>query len=188
MWKALWDGWVPPDIVDFDLYRSLRLNTPSALRGFVGFGCSFGAKWFGGYARSNNDKINHARASRDNVLKIIESLPRETQFSLKSYDQWNPQSGTVVYCDPPYANAGVGYKDTGKGFDHGAFWDRMDQWVENGAHVFVSEFVAPPHWVHIVESVQRLTIAGNSPVTKREQGLQYDRVWVPYKFRNGYPA
>src|SRR5208337_2924620 len=48
MWQAVAAGWVPPHSVTEAQYRQLKHAEPSALRGFVGFGCSFSGKWFGG--------------------------------------------------------------------------------------------------------------------------------------------
>src|SRR3954463_779951 len=50
MWKAVQNGWVPPAAISREEYTAIKSESPSALRGFVGFGCSFGGKWFGGYA------------------------------------------------------------------------------------------------------------------------------------------
>ena len=41
MYRALADGWVPPDTVTEEEWRELRDSPPSALRAFAGFGCSF---------------------------------------------------------------------------------------------------------------------------------------------------
>lgn len=53
MWKALQQGWEPPDIVTEAEYQYIKAHKDEdpALTAFVGFGCTFGAKWFGGYAR-----------------------------------------------------------------------------------------------------------------------------------------
>lgn len=174
MYQALLAGWEPPEEVNEKEYAELKFAEPSALRGFVGFACSFGAKWFGGYARNKTGK-SYAGTSKRNLAKML-PLVEHVGFHHTSYDFWKPSAGTVVYADPPYANVGVGYKDSA-GFDHPAFWNKMDEWTDRGALVYVSEFSAPPHWEPIAESVQRLTIAGNSPVTAREQGLQHDRLW-----------
>ena len=40
---------------------------------FVGFGCSFAGKWFGGYARSN-DKRNYAKMAKNSLNKKIINL------------------------------------------------------------------------------------------------------------------
>ena len=186
MYQALQSGWVPPSSVTREEYQALRAADPSALRGFVGFGVSFGGKWFGGYATEKNvtPETFPGRAYR-NLQKVMGGLPDDTRFSVRSFEQWKPRAGTVVYCDPPYEQRGVEYK-TSTGFPHTSFWRLMDDWWQAGVHVYVSEFNAPTHWTPIAESVQRLTIAGNSPVTKREQGLQYDRLWVPKRYKDGY--
>ena len=186
MYQALLEGWVPPTSVTREEYYALKSAEPSALRGFVGFSVSFGGKWFGGYATGKDvtPETFPGQAYRS-LQRVMEGLPDDTQFSRRDYRQWNPRPGTVVYCDPPYERRGVDYV-TSVGFDHNQFWKIMDRWVDQGAHVYVSEYHAPAHWVCIVESVQRLTIAANSPATRREQDLQYDRLWVPKRYKDGY--
>ena len=186
MYQALQEGWEPPRTVTREEYIALKDAEPSALRGFVGFGVSFGGKWFGGYATNRgSDNTTYADRSARNVLRIRDALPPDSVFSIKDYSQWKPTPGTVVYADPPYKQRNVDYK-TSVAFDHDRFWSLMDMWSQSGVHVFVSEFHAPTNWTYITESVQRLTIAANSSVTKREQGFQYDRLWVPKAFANGY--
>jgi DNA adenine methylase len=46
--QALRDGWVGPDVVTEAEYDVLKSAEPSALRAFVGFGCSNSGKFFGG--------------------------------------------------------------------------------------------------------------------------------------------
>lgn len=186
MWQALLQGWTPPSSITEEEWRALKGAKPSPERGFVGFACSFGAKWFGGYAREKGftPETFPGRGARS-VKALVAGLPTDTQFLLRDYRWWEPQPGTVVYCDPPYAARGVEYSTSG-GFDHDSFWSVMDAWSEGGAHVYVSEFHAPTHWVPIAESVQSLNIAGNSPVTRRAKGTQYDRLWVPKRYQEGY--
>lgn len=174
MYRALQSGWTPPDFVDEEEYSELRSSNPSALRGFVGFGCSFGGKWFGGYARNRVYK-NYAAVAGRSVAKM-QITYKNSLFVIGSYDEWRVHRGTVVYADPPYKQRNVDFKDS-RGFDHDAFWRKMQCWAKNGVAVYVSEFSAPRGWECIAESIQRLTIAGNSPVTRREQGLQHDRLW-----------
>ena len=63
MWDAVLNkGWIPPTEVSFEEYQELRNAEPSALRGFVGFSCSFGGKWFGGvrsweYLKRHSQKL-----------------------------------------------------------------------------------------------------------------------------------
>ena len=52
MWRSLQEGWEPPDTITKEEYYAIKKDLPynPSLAGFVGFGCSFGGKWFGGYA------------------------------------------------------------------------------------------------------------------------------------------
>jgi DNA adenine methylase len=49
LWKAVSDGWMPPEKVTIDEYKKLK-NAPddNPLKGYVAFNLSFGAKKFGG--------------------------------------------------------------------------------------------------------------------------------------------
>lgn len=57
--KACQNGYVPPENVTKEDYEYIKnnLNENKALAGFVGFGCSFGGKWFGGYAKCTKNTI-----------------------------------------------------------------------------------------------------------------------------------
>lgn len=138
MWEAARAGWVPPVIDEAD-YRRLRDEPPSALRGFAGFGCSFGGKWWGGFARGGG-RCHPAESSR-NVVKTAEAM-RGTVLRRSSYEEWNPDRGSVVYADPPYRGATEYAFD----FDHERFWSTMHEWSDRGVVVFVSEYSAPPEW------------------------------------------
>lgn len=51
LYKEMQAGRVPPCVLSEDEYRAYRNAEPSAMRGFAGYGASFGGKFFGGYAR-----------------------------------------------------------------------------------------------------------------------------------------
>jgi len=151
MWRALRNGWEPPHplIVSEDEYAKLRDAAPSPIRALVGFGGSFGGKWFGGYARgglqANGQPRNHQEESAANVLCIHGQLAhRNVSFRRLSYSDIWPARGSVIYCDPPYSET-EGYKAAGA-FDSAEFWRTANRWVENGCHVFVSEYSAPEDW------------------------------------------
>ena len=159
MWSALMDGWTPPDVVTVDEYKALRNAEPSALRGFVGFGGSFGGKWFGGYARggfnSNGSPRNHQSESKRAVLKDIQGMAAgvSTTFTHSDFSDVDPLPGSVVYCDPPYQGT-TAYTGVDE-FDTERFWTVMDKWSESGVHVFVSSYTAPDHWPMIWEQPLR---------------------------------
>ena len=97
MYQALADGWVPPTSLSEEEYRELKVAEPSALRGFAGFGCSFGGKWFDEFARGGGR--DHANESYKALVRQAPTL-RGRQFMHQSYDQFPPGPGDVVYLDP----------------------------------------------------------------------------------------
>lgn len=144
--KAVSDGWVPPTVVSEDEYRLANASrTVDAITGFIGFGCSYSGKWFGGYARGNDTNgapRNYAAESSRNLMKQAKRL-HGVQFHCGSYAELNIPPNSIIYCDPPYA--GTTKYATGE-FDHAAFWKWCDQRYEEGHTIFVSEYNAPDHW------------------------------------------
>lgn len=144
MLQAVGNGWVPPSDISEDEYAKLRYdNADPKLRGFVGIGCSYSGKFFGGYARGNDSRgipRNCARESRDNVLRQAKGLSGARWTALPYWEMDIPR-GSTVYCDPPYANT-TGYKSE---FDSDKFWDWATV-LSQTCNVFVSEFVAPRDW------------------------------------------
>jgi len=139
--SALRAGWEPPDFVTEETYNSVRgAGTP--LESFAGFCCSFGGKWFGGYARGK--KRNYAMDGKRSLAKKI-AATRNVKFTHRDYF-WTPaRFGDTIYCDPPYAGT-TKYKGT-KDFDHAVFWDWCNWQASRGVLVFVSEFSGPPWYV-----------------------------------------
>lgn len=151
MWSAVSKGWGPPQVVSPERYRELREESPSAERGFVGFGGSFSGKWFGGYAKggfqANGEPRNHQAESARNVLKTRDKLSElDVTFLLAGYGEITPAPGDVVYCDPPYRGTSE-YKDSG--FDSDRFYAWAEGLATSGVHVFVSEYEAPEGWIEV---------------------------------------
>jgi DNA adenine methylase len=134
--KAVRDGWVPPNITEKQYNQLKTLNEKSlALVGFAGYGCSFGGKWFGGFARGGNR--NYVNESSRNLLKMKPSL-QGIDIRTGSYKGIGNFKNAVIYCDPPYST-GTKYKMK---FDHEQFW----QWVREQSklnYVYISEYNAP---------------------------------------------
>ena len=162
MWQAVMNGWTPPEIITEEQYNSLRNEPPSALRGFVGFGGSFGGKWFGGYARggyqANGSPRNHqAESSRAVIARRVEIGSTVVQFNHRSYNEGHASPNMVVYCDPPYTNT-LNYKGADD-FDHETFWQWCRDQTANGALVLVSEYTAPKDFTCIAEFNHRMSVA-----------------------------
>ena len=139
---ALRDGWEPPTTLTRDEYKALRHSEPSALRGFAGFGCSFGGKWFGGYA-SDRQGTNYALNGSRSGVKLGLDL-RGSTITRHSY--LDAPKADITYCDPPYAGT-TSYGAVGP-WDVDAFWE----WVRHrGGLIFVSEYKGPD-WAEVIWS------------------------------------
>ena len=134
-----------------DEYKYIREHKDEnpALTGFVGFGCSFGGKWFGGLARNKKGDNYCARANRS-LLKDFEGL-KNAQFTCLDYRDVPIPKGAIVYADPPYENT-TGYS-LGK-FDSDEFWEYMRE-LSKEHIVLISEQTAPDDFERIWE--QELT-------------------------------
>lgn len=139
MWKALQEGWVPPQIITDDEYYRVKanMNENPALAGFVGFGCSFGGKWWGGMARNKKGQNYCANASHS-LLRDLQGVQKAIFTCLDYRDVIIPDNA-VVYCDPPYVNTTT--YTTGK-FNTDEFWDYMRQ-LSKRCDVYISEQSAP---------------------------------------------
>jgi DNA adenine methylase len=142
LFKGIQNGFTPPNKVSEDEYKEARLNriiTP--LVSFIGFGCSYSGKWFGGYARGNTNKgqpRNYCLESKKNILKQSENL-KGVEFIHSSYQDLEIPPNSLIYCDPPYKGT-TGYKDK---FNHSDFWEWCRTKTKEGHQVFVSEYNAP---------------------------------------------
>lgn len=137
---AVRDGWVPPSVVTEEDYKHIQANKddyPPELVGFVGFGCSFGAKFFGGYGR-RNDGHTCAQGSHKSLLKTAPKLQGAGLFCHDYRDAFIPPD-SIIYCDPPYQGTLKYYKY----IDHEQFWQWCRDRHSDGHQVFVSEIDAP---------------------------------------------
>jgi DNA adenine methylase len=149
MWHALAkEDWDPPPYVTRAEHKALRNSGVSALRGYVGFNCSYRGVWFGGIKDPKDQ-----RTDRGIVLRTARTF-RVVEFKNVDYGELIIPPRSVVYCDPPYANTS-GYSNGM--FDHIRFWNTMNRWVDQGAIVFVSEYQGP--WPVLDEMPVRCVIA-----------------------------
>lgn len=171
MWQALMRGETEPfaDVTEAE-YASLALDTPSARRGAVGFGASFGGGWFAGYARTEGRvfiRESFRNCSRLHGLDIT--------FTLADYT--STPDHVLVYADPPYHGTKP-YKGA-PAFDHAAFWS----WVRRRqGPTFVSELIGPDDIDIVWRKQHKSQNASNSPTTKatakvieREERLYWHR-------------
>lgn len=147
LFSSLQNGWIPPSTVTEQQYKDVRIRPSDyhpAMEAFVGVGCSFGGKWWGGYARGKNGKgepRNYAAEQSRALLKQAGKLQGVT-FICAPYNELEIPPHSVIYCDPPYRGT-IGYRDK---FDHDAFWFWAGGKAAEGHFIAVSEYEAPAGW------------------------------------------
>lgn len=177
MFKGLQNGYDLPESISEDEYRSIKqdLNKDKVLSGFVGFGCSFGGKWFGGYARSCKTR-DQATESKKSVLKDMEGL-KYAEFLNLDYKDVEIPKGSVIYADPPYKDTTM-YGSKLK-FDSEEFWDYMRK-ISIDNFVFISEEQAPDDFECIWEKELYRTL----DVNKNNQPIKIEKLFLYSKGKN----
>jgi len=174
--KAVRDGWNPPEEMTESIYKQYREMAKEFDGGseaneweyapiaFAGYGCSFGGKWFGGFARggltAGGKDRNHVAESARNLVKMRPKL-QGIKIQVKNYLAAPVGENNVVYCDPPYST-GTQYKTT---FDHETFWSWVRE-ISQINYVYVSEYNAPNDFATIWEKEHKSGIDHNAKIHK----------------------
>ena len=176
MWRSLQEGWTPPTEVSEELYQHWRYTEPTtqeeaALKAFLGYGGSFGGRYFRGFARggltAGGTPRNHSQESRRRALSDVQQLTNVT-FCSGDYEALiRAKPGDLVYCDPPYKDT-TPYSRTER-FDYERFWGWADHLAETGVYVYVSEHQAPDGWVPIWSKAQHRSVKRQGDVTTTER-------------------
>lgn len=106
-----------------------RGQSPDPLRAFVGFGCSYRGKYFGGFDPHGAEVSSRSIEKKRPGLVGIE-------FSNLDYRDVTIPRGSLVYCDIPYERTEK--YAVGK-FDHAAFWSWAKQ-ESRRSTIVVSEY------------------------------------------------
>ena len=140
LYRALQEGWTPPRSLTKDEYRAIKADpTPTPLRGFAAFGCSFAGKYFGGYAGKDSRSTRCYATNAANGLEKKRVGLMGCALMCGDYRTFTPK-GCLIYCDPPYRGT-TAYAGAGK-FNSDEFWGRCREWAKNNV-VLVSEYDAP---------------------------------------------
>jgi len=141
MYQALQNGWEPPSQLSNEEYQHIKRykDENPALTGFVGFGCSFAGKWFGGYAKDSTNR-NYCLNAKNSILKKMNGF-KNTTFQCIDYRDLSPIN-SIIYCDPPYKGTTQYDTDEVGKFNHDEFWTIIRKWGEYNT-VIISEYDAP---------------------------------------------
>jgi len=168
MYKAFQNGWIPPKQISEEQYTYIRnnKNEDMALTGFVGIGCSYSGKWFGGYARDKTGR-NYCMNAYNSLMKIVDEI-KDIHFECADYKTLR-YSNALIYCDPPYQKT-TGYS-IAPNFNTEEFWDIMRDWSQNNT-VIISEYEAPDDFSCIKNIETKLDIRNkNGEKEKRIEKL-----------------
>lgn len=170
LFKALQKGYDLPEYISEEQYHYIKehKDEDKALTGFVGFACSFGGKWFGGYAR-DKAQVNYALRGKKSLASKMKTL-MDAEFTCLDYRDVILPDDCVVYADPPYENT-TKYANTD--FDTASFWDYMRQ-ISQSHIVYISELNAPDDFVSIWEKEVRRIL----DVNKNNQFKSTEKLYV----------
>lgn len=177
LYQAVATGWDPPSTLSEDDYKFARtLPDTDPRKAFAGFGCSFGGKWFGGYARARKEDDSrsvrgYASSARNVLLEDIGKLvQRGCQLHCESFFAVAPGDyDMILYLDPPYRNT-TGYGGVAP-FDHDKFYARVLEWAQH-TDVFVSEYDMP-FGRPVLEFTHDMSVAGGVHKNARVERLYH---------------
>lgn len=164
MWIAVQQGReLPTEISESEYYDIKKAGEPW-LRGFVGFGCSYSGKWWGGYARGGQDR-NYCMNARNTTLKKASDM-RDVVFTCQSYETVPLLDNAMLYCDIPYKDT-TGYSSGA--FDHTRFYSWAESKAAEGYEVIVSEYEhnVPCGWAVVWSKGSKKDIRNASGIQER---------------------
>ena len=138
---------VMPFTISEEEYKKVKQNPDnydSWYVGLVGFCSSFGAKYFGGYARGYNaDGVTPRDYSNEGIRNLKKQSPniQDVNFECKSFTDYKPSDykNCVFYLDPPYRKT--------LSYSTGNFpYEEFDRWAIELAKnntVLISEYDMP---------------------------------------------
>ena len=154
---------VLPITITEEEYNKVRLNKDKYEKwyiGFVGFCATFGAKYFGGYARGfKEDKITPRDIPAESIRNIEKQRKnlQNIKFKCCSYDEINKNiKDFVIYCDPPYKGTLKYTTD----FDYDKFYKWCKEMSKNNI-VLISEYWMPEEFECIWEKKTTVRIDSN---------------------------
>ena len=127
----------------------------------VGFCSTFGAKYFGGYAK--NCKNGDSRYAIKNLLKQRNNL-KNINFQHKDFREIKNISGYVIYCDPPYKDT---TKYSTKNFPYEEFYNWCEEMSKNNI-VLISEYNMPDNFKCIWQKESKVTFDSNRKVSDKK--------------------
>lgn len=171
MWKALQNGWIPPDVVTEEMYQEAKDGKyDPALTAFIGFGCSFAGKWFAGNAKfDKRSGRDYAKTSAVGLLKKYRRITKTQFFCADFLECPAPAYSCLIYADIPYLGAEP--YDACPPFDHALFWQHIRYLEGQGHTCVISEYQAPPDFSCVLEMVTKTDMHTRNGKDRRVERL-----------------
>jgi len=141
-------------------YKKNKENYPDWYLGLVGFCASFGAKYFGGYARDSKDD-NSGKWSAGAIKNLKKQIPNIKDVKFKNISfldlPLDKIKNYVIYCDIPY-------KDTTKYSTGGFPYEEFYEWVKEASKnniVLISEYNMPEEFICIWQKETKTLLDSN---------------------------
>ena len=168
-----------PDTITEEEYNRVKLNKGQYedwYLGLVGFCATFGAKYFGGYAR-NSKGDNSGERTKSAIRNLKKQAPNLQNIEFKCCDFRNISKdkikGYVIYCDPPYKNT-TKYK-TGD-FPYEEFY----QWCKDMSKdntVLISEYNMPEDFTCIWQKETKVNFDSNREANE-EKNKRVEKLYI----------
>lgn len=166
-----------PAEISFEAYSKVRANPslyPRWYVGAVGFGASYGGRYFdGGYGR-NSDKSSVYPTRRKNMVAQSSGLQGISFEYVASYQNIVFPDGekALIYCDPPYRDTKK--YSTSLNFDHEAFYQWCREKRAEGHIVLVSEYWMPSDFIQVWAKDVNMLLKS----TRKEAEARTERLFV----------
>lgn len=174
-------GYIPEKITkeEYKQIKDNQYNYPEHIIGWVGIGCSYSGKWFGGYAGEYRKIRNYQQETINSLLKQKRQL-EGVIFLSKNYFEIEYPENSIIYCDPPYEGT-TKYKD---GFNHSEFWEWCRNKSKKGHSVFVSEYKAPEDFKCVWQKNISSSLSANGKIGGNKISTEKLFIYNPNKTNN----
>jgi len=157
------------EYIDEEKYMHIKNNKDlydDYIVGFAGFGLSFGARFFGSFAR-NKKNTDYFYVTLNNLKKQQEKI-KHINFIHSDYKDLHIPDNSIIYCDPPYKGTTKYWKQK---FNYEEFYEWCIKKHNEGHKVFISEYEMPENrFKSIWEKEIILTINNlQQPIKKTEK-------------------
>jgi len=194
MWKAVQEGTLeyPEAISEEEFLAAKELKSPNAMKAFVGFGMSFGGRFFAAYSQKylNGKKEDFCREMVRSLQRTKPMIEKVT-FTNDDYLSFQPKN-MFLYCDPPYEynKYPVKYRRETKVydvFDNKKFWETMREW-SNENLVFISEVKAPDDFIEVWQQVNNRTAAQSEKTRYKSKTTEKYSIEKLFVWKDGKSA